>query len=250
MPHRPALPRPPLACYKRATPRRAPDLPGLSRSPRRLMADDAAPTILRMPPPPWDPESAARRIAQLETALMRRSELLEQKQAQLEALHRSGAWQAVRWYYKFRERLLPLHSRRRRFVRTAMGAVARGLHTLTRRVTGRDLARPDAGCEGDRVALDLIQYARWIKTHEPTASELARQRQTKFARRPTISIVVPVYNTPARFMDEMLQSVLAQTYPHWELCLADGHSSADWVRPTIERYATADSRIRVQFLPE
>ena len=79
--------------------------------------DDAAPTILRLPPPAWDAESAARRIAQLESALMRRSELLEQKQAQLEALQNSGAWQAVRWYYKLRERLLPLHSRRRRLVR-------------------------------------------------------------------------------------------------------------------------------------
>src|SRR5262245_66573166 len=113
--------------------------------------DDVAPTILRLPTPAWDANSAARRIAQLETALMRRSELLEQKQAQLDALHGSGAWQAVRWYYKLRERLLPLHSRRRRFVRTAMGAVARNARSITRRVTGRDLAPPDAGGESDRV---------------------------------------------------------------------------------------------------
>ena len=46
------------------------------------MSNVTEPVILPLPtPPPWDPESAARRIAQLETALMRRHELLEQKQA-------------------------------------------------------------------------------------------------------------------------------------------------------------------------
>src|SRR4051812_11736814 len=183
--------------------------------------DDAAPTILRLPPPAWDAASAARRIAQLETALMRRSELLEQKQAQLEALQSSGAWQAVRWYYKLRERLLPLHSRRRRIVRTLMGSIARNVRAVTRRLTGRDLAHPDAGGEGDRVALDMLQYARWIKVHEPTAADLSKQKTTKLARRPTISIVVPVYNTPPAFLDEMIRSVQAQTYSNWELCIAD-----------------------------
>jgi GT2 family glycosyltransferase len=212
--------------------------------------DDVAPTILRLPPPAWDADSAARRIAQLETALMRRSELLEQKQAQLDALQSSGAWQAVRWYYKVHERLLPLHSRRRRLVRAAMGAVTRSLRAVTQRLTGRDLARPDAGCEGDRVALDMIQYARWIKAHEPATADLARQAQTTFARRPKISIVVPVYNTPTRFLEEMIRSVQAQTYADWELCIADGHSTAETVRGTLERYAASDRRIRVTFLAE
>src|SRR6266446_4335023 len=85
----PALPRRRPGCYKRHTPRRR----ALTAAPppRRTMPDDVAPDILRLPRA-WDADSAARRIAQLETALMRRSELLEQKQAQLDALQRSGAW--------------------------------------------------------------------------------------------------------------------------------------------------------------
>ncbi|HTK73628.1 MAG TPA: glycosyltransferase [Gemmataceae bacterium] len=212
--------------------------------------DDAAPTILRLASPDWDAEAAARRIAQLETALMRRGELLEQKQAQLEALQSSGAWRAVRWYYKIRERLLPLHSRRRRVVRTAMGLAARSARSAVRRLTGRDLAQPDAGGEGDRVALDMLQYARWIKTHEPSTADLARQTRTRFPRRPTISIVVPVYNTPTRFLDEMIRSVQSQTYSGWELCIADGHSTAEGIRPMLEQYAASDPRIRVTFLTE
>src|SRR5207244_7562589 len=86
--------------------------------------------------------------------------------------------------------------------------------------------------------------------HEPTTTDLAKQARTNFARRPTISIVVPVYNTPAKFLDEMIRSVQAQTYSAWELCIADGQSSAESVRPTLERYAAADRRIRVTFLAE
>src|SRR5437764_1225531 len=123
--------------------------------------DDA--DILPLRRTEWDAASAARRIAQLETALMRRGEQLEQAQAALDDVKNSGAWTAVRWYYKIRERLLPLHSRRRRAVRTALRATGR----LVKRLTGRDPADPDGGGR-DRVALDTLQYARWIARHEPT----------------------------------------------------------------------------------
>src|SRR5689334_18387298 len=208
---------------------------------------DDAPDIL--PLPAWDADSAARRIAQLETALMRRSELLEQKQAEIDAIKQSGAWKAAKLYYKLREKLLPLHSRRRRYVRTALRTLGRGARGACLRLTGRDPADLNAGGEGDTVALDMVQYARWITKHEPSTAVLQKQRTTAFARRPTISLIVPTYNTPAEYLDEMIQSVLAQTYPHWELCVADGHSSVNWARPTLERYAQQDPRLRVTFLP-
>ena len=45
---------------------------------------------------------------------------------------------------------------------------------------------------------------------------------TKFDRMVKISILVPLYNTPLQFLNEMIESVLNQTYQNWELCLADG----------------------------
>jgi O-antigen biosynthesis protein len=209
------------------------------------MSDATDPLILPLTPPPWDAESAARRIAQLETALMRRHELLEQKQAALDAIQDSGAWKAVRLYYKVREKLLPLASRRRRLLRTALRVGVRTVH----RLTGRNLANLEEGGEGDHVALDQVQYARWIRTHEPTPAELQKQRAHHFARRPTVSIVVPTYNTPAAYLEAMLASVRAQTYPHWELCVADGGSPSAWVRPLLEKAAHDDQRIRAEFLP-
>ncbi|MDE6203949.1 MAG: glycosyltransferase family 2 protein, partial [Lachnospiraceae bacterium] len=56
----------------------------------------------------------------------------------------------------------------------------------------------------------------------PSPEEADRQRAEKFPRMPKISILVPLYNTPQFFLREMIESVTAQTYENWELCLADG----------------------------
>jgi len=63
------------------------------------------------------------------------------------------------------------------------------------------------------------------------------------------SIVVPLFNTPEPFLLEMIASVRAQTYPNWELCLADGsHAAHAAVGETCRRLAAQDPRIRYQKL--
>ncbi len=42
---------------------------------------------------------------------------------------------------------------------------------------------------------------------------------------PLISVVMPVYNTPAHLLDAAIASVVGQIYPHWELCIADDCST-------------------------
>lgn len=56
----------------------------------------------------------------------------------------------------------------------------------------------------------------------PNAEEAGRQRKTKFDREIKFSILVPLYNTPEKFLRQAIESVIAQTYENWELCLADG----------------------------
>ena len=63
-----------------------------------------------------------------------------------------------------------------------------------------------------------MSYKEWIRKNEPTAKELLAQRNKVFENTPTISIIVPVYNPPERYMASLLSSVLNQTYPHFELC--------------------------------
>ena len=56
----------------------------------------------------------------------------------------------------------------------------------------------------------------------PDAEEARRQRETRFDRSVRFSILVPLYNTPEKFLRQAIESVTAQTYSGWELCLADG----------------------------
>ena len=87
------------------------------------------------------------------------------------------------------------------------------------------------------------------KLLHPDGKELERQRAHAFSRKVTISLLVPLYNTPETFLREMIGSVREQTYGGWELCLADG---SDEAHPEVERVcrelSAEDSRIRYRKL--
>ena len=76
-----------------------------------------------------------------------------------------------------------------------------------------------------RVGL-AMHYDDWRHRADiPLRRELKAQRAAHL-QGPKISIIVPLYNTPAKLFDEMLQSVVRQTYTNWELVLVDA-SDAD-----------------------
>jgi len=75
------------------------------------------------------------------------------------------------------------------------------------------------------------------------------QRRTRFKYEPKISIIVPTYNTPEKFLIEMIESVRSQTYGNWELCIADGGSN-ERVRNILKQYALEDNRIKIKLLDE
>ena len=79
---------------------------------------------------------------------------------------------------------------------------------------------------------------------------MEKQRRHKFKDGPLISIVVPAYLTPERFLRQMLDSLLAQTYENWELCLANGSPEDKDMETVLRSYAEMDSRIRYQDLKE
>ncbi len=197
--------------------------------------------------PGWDLAVARRRIEQLEAAIMRRTELLEQKQAELAAIKGSKAFRAASFANKLLDRLFPLHTRRRTVLKSVTRRVTRLPAKLWSRRKAKDGPPPDERYLSECTPPD--EYRRWIARHEPDTAALQRQRSHRFARSPKISIVVPVYNPPAAFLEAMIASVRNQTYPNWELCLADGASPAEHVRPILERAAAADSRVKVAYLP-
>jgi glycosyltransferase involved in cell wall biosynthesis len=89
---------------------------------------------------------------------------------------------------------------------------------------------------------------RYDKYFQKIWEESARSVKVDFKYRPLISIIVPTYNTPQKFFDEMVESVLAQNYPNWQLVIVDDASPLGSVRENIAKYAAADSRIRYKFL--
>lgn len=82
----------------------------------------------------------------------------------------------------------------------------------------------------------------------PTPEEAKAQREARFDRMVRISILVPLWNTPEDFLREMIESVTAQTYENWELCLADGSDDAhEYVADIVREYQEKDGRGRILY---
>ncbi len=91
-------------------------------------------------------------------------------------------------------------------------------------------------------------YQDWLEVFDTlTDRDLERigEMLDSMSAPPTISVIMPVYNTPERWLRSAIESVLGQLYPHWQLCIADDCSSAPHVGRVLDEYVTLDDRISV-----
>ncbi|MAM56322.1 MAG: glycosyl transferase family 2 [Salinicola sp.] len=92
-------------------------------------------------------------------------------------------------------------------------------------------------------------YREWL-VQQPVASEAwLSSRLAAFAYRPTISILLPTYDPAPEALERCIESVLAQRYTQWQLCIADDASTDRRIRERLLHYAEQDSRIEVTFRP-
>lgn len=104
--------------------------------------------------------------------------------------------------------------------------------------------------------LDSKRIERKARTQHGTASfpdaeEAKRQSGETFSRRVKFSILVPLYNTPEKYLRQAVDSVRAQTYADWELCLADGSDAEHaYVGRICAEYTQQDKRILYRKLPK
>lgn len=92
-------------------------------------------------------------------------------------------------------------------------------------------------------------FRHWAKTPLYTGEQLEEQRRHRFGREIKFSIISPLYNTPEQYLREMIESVMMQTYPGWELCMADGSDDGHrYVQETCLEYAAKDPRIKYRKL--
>jgi glycosyltransferase involved in cell wall biosynthesis len=93
-------------------------------------------------------------------------------------------------------------------------------------------------------------YAAWVKQFDTIGAReriVLRRDLRALPRHPLISIVMPVYNPDLVHLSSAIDSVRAQIYENWELCIADDASTDASVARTLKQDASADSRIKVTF---
>jgi GT2 family glycosyltransferase len=97
-----------------------------------------------------------------------------------------------------------------------------------------------------RVSDEAAAYERWLAVHrlDGRAVERLKAEMSSLPYRPVVSIVTPVHNTPATVLTAAIESVRAQAYDRWELCLADDGSTSGETREVLQRLG-GDPRIRV-----
>lgn len=93
-------------------------------------------------------------------------------------------------------------------------------------------------------------YGKYREAVAPTEEELSRQRKENFPYAPLISIVVPLYKTPEKYLEKLVESVQNQTYGNWELCLSDGSGKDSPLEKYLGRLEDRDARVKIVRSPE
>jgi GT2 family glycosyltransferase len=202
---------------------------------------------------PLDEESARRRLQEQEEELAERDAELRSALLQLYGIRNSLGWRLLERFRRSVARLAPPSSRRIRiyhlFARAVELVLDEGWLTLFRRAL-RLRFRTARGLVRDQPPLD-VQYQVW-RERRRISDERRRaltEEVARFRHLPLISIVTPAYNTPETWLREAIESVRAQIYPHWQLCLADDGSTEPHVRRVLDEYQRLDPRINATILP-
>ena len=121
------------------------------------------------------------------------------------------------------------------------GWLAAALHAGSRLA---HVLRPDLPLSRDQA------YQLWLLARTPTRHALQQMtsRSGLLAHQPLFSVIMPVFNTPERYLREAVETVRAQAYPRWELVIVDDGSTAAAIPGLLAEYAARDSRITVQVL--
>jgi GT2 family glycosyltransferase/2-polyprenyl-3-methyl-5-hydroxy-6-metoxy-1,4-benzoquinol methylase len=169
-------------------------------------------------------EQTNRKLQRAEDKLQETEETLRVKNSVLTEVLNSKGWRMLN---KYRE--LKVGVRRNRLVHVA------------RRLASRR----------SRILISQQDYQRWYQAHEAAvwAPRIIQETSRQFSYRPTISIILPVFNTPKEYLEQAVQSVQRQHYENWELCICDDASTAEHIRPMLEALSRDHARIKVVWAP-
>jgi cellulose synthase/poly-beta-1,6-N-acetylglucosamine synthase-like glycosyltransferase len=171
---------------------------------------------------------------------------------ELSLVYESPAWTLIARY----RRWLDYHRRTSRWIRVYEKAVnhliRRGGFSPSVAVISSSGSHPSSFSQRCPLtsAIAFESYEDWTKRAEPTADALDLQRRLSRQLRlqPLFSVVVPVYKVPLRVLQEMVESVLNQTYHNRELCIAHGYPPDREGREYLQSLTARNSRVKVKFL--
>jgi glycosyltransferase involved in cell wall biosynthesis len=200
-------------------------------------------------------------LAQTKSQLETVSTNLEEKISELTSVHEINTAHEAK-IQKLEITLgLMQNSRSWRWTRAVrgLGHIARKVRQIKRQQGGLKLALMksvkvlfQSGPQGlanavQRASEQSFTYAQWIAKNEPANSSYSGLKVSALTwhTQPLVSIIMPTYNSPLNFLAQAIESVKAQVYPHWQLCIADDASSDKRVQAFLEEAAAKDSRISV-----
>lgn len=97
--------------------------------------------------------------------------------------------------------------------------------------------------------LDFWYWCR-VRRNAFTGSDIAAMEREieSFNFKPLVSVVMTVYNIDREWLERAIESVLAQVYGNWELCIVDDASTKPYIKEVLRKYAGLDKRVKVRFL--
>jgi GT2 family glycosyltransferase len=130
--------------------------------------------------------------------------------------------------------------------------LSNGLHVLTIRAHAKsgETAEKRIPVLVDHEHGFASEYDRWLHQFERRDPVLIELKLSAFVYQPLISVIAPVYRTAAPVLKAAIESVLAQSYPKWQLCLVDDGSQSAELTGLLEAYSTQDARIEFATMPE
>ncbi|WP_141696180.1 glycosyltransferase, partial [Xanthomonas translucens] len=132
-------------------------------------------------------------------------------------------------------------SKLRLLARTTIDLLTKGVRRMADRLYHEYATRMRSGFFSDYEVWQEFYDCRDAAWQEAADAELA-----SLTRRPLVSVIVPTYNTPERWLRRCIESVREQVYPNWELCIADDASTDPAVTRVLAEYAERDDRVRFQ----
>lgn len=155
---------------------------------------------------------------------------VQQLEAVLQRVHSKISYRTVRFFKDSPRKLAQSLTRQRKKDVIDAGADQSGKHAQTHLDDN----------------YNVHDYSAWLARYGDISAHLSGYKQDClfWVDAPKIAILMPVYNPTQACLEEAIESVLAQVYPYWELCIADDASTEVYVQEVVQRYADKDLRIK------